>query len=387
MYPVIRVEGDARERGRQYGAQARDRVRRSIAAYRKVFQHYATWDWTRVLEEARRFHDPIRAFGPSYHDELVGIAEGAEVELDDVVAINVRTEIMFAAKARTAGASLPSVAECSSFARIGQDSGTIVGQNWDWLPHAFDTTVVLEVDPASGPRFVTVVEAGLLAKTGLNSAGLGVCTNALVSAGDVGAPGVPYHVLLRALLDATTPTAALATLQRGTRSSSANYLLAHDSGLALDVESSPGDFSHLYLLDPDERGWLLHTNHFLSRTLAGPDVGLWVMPDSPFRLQRLRAAVAALEAGEDAEGLADALSDHAGHPFGVCCHPDPAVPEVEQGATVASLVMNLAERSLRLASGNPCEVGYDVLDYRDFLAFPGGAVDRGRSESTGASVI
>ncbi len=375
MYPVVRVEGDARERGRQYGAQARERVQRSLAAYGKVFEHYATWDWSTVRAEARRFHEPIREFGPQYLDELTGIAEGAEVDLDDIVAINVRTEIMFAAKARASGASLPRVGECSSFARIGHDGHVVVGQNWDWLPHAFDTTVVLESAPTTGPRFVTVVEAGLLAKFGMNSAGLGLATNALVSAQDVGAPGVPYHVLLRALLDAETPTDALATLQRGTRSASANYLIAHASGLALDVESAPGDFTRLFLLQPDERGSLVHTNHFLSPQLTGPDVGLWVMPDSPFRLQRVRAA---MRAADDATTYEQLVTDHAGHPYGVCAHPDPALPEPDQGATVASGIMDLRERTFRIAAGLPCRTGFETRSYAEFFA---GARDQPRSES------
>ena len=370
MYPVIRVEGDARERGRQYGAQARERIQRSIEAYRGVFAHYATWDWSTVLADARRFHDPIKAFGQTYFDELVGIAEGAEVDLDDIVAINVRTEIMFSAKARASGASLPRVGECSSFAHVGDDGHVVVGQNWDWLPHAFDTVVVLEAIPEHGPRFVTVVEAGLLAKFGMNSAGLGVVTNALVSSYDLGAPGVPYHVLLRALMDATTATAALATLQRGVRSASANYLLAHASGLALDVESAPGDFTQLFLLQPDERRSLLHTNHFLSPQLTGPDVSLWVMPDSPLRLQRIRAAMRQVDDTCDITAYERMLSDHAGHPYGVCCHPDLAVPAIEQGATVASGLMDLTDRTFRVSAGLPCEAGYETLQYGEF--FDGG---------------
>jgi isopenicillin-N N-acyltransferase-like protein len=364
MYPVIRVEGDSRERGRQYGAQARERVERSIAAYREVFAHYATWDWSTVVAESRRYHDPIKAFGQQYFDEITGIAEGAGVDLDDVVAINVRTEIMFAAKARASGASLPRVSECSAFAHVGEDGSVLVGQNWDWLPHAFDTTVVLEAVPETGPRYVTVVEAGLLAKFGMNSAGLGLVTNALVSAYDIGEAAVPYHVLLRAVLDAPTAMDALATLQRDTRSASANYLLAHASGLALDVESAPGDFTRLFLLQPDEHGDLVHTNHFLSPQLPGPDVGLWVMPDSPFRLQRVRAAV---RRARDAGAYEQLFTDHAGHPYGVCCHPDPAVVPVEQGATVASGVMDLQARTLRLAAGLPCTTGYETLSYADFL--------------------
>ena len=145
----------------------------------------------------------------------------------------------------------------------GQTGPAIIGQNWDWLLHAAQTLVVLEVRQDDGPDFVTVVEAGLLAKTGMNAAGLGLVTNALVTDADVGEPGLPYHVLLRAVLDCATVTEALEVLQAGPRSSSANYLIAHASGAALDIEAAPGDFTRLYPLFPED-GVLLHTNHFLA---------------------------------------------------------------------------------------------------------------------------
>lgn len=380
MYPIVAVHGSPRERGRQYGEQARRQVGLSIAAYRDVFMHYATWDWPTVLTEARRFREPIRAFGEAYYEEILGIAEGAGVDPDEILAVNVRTEIMYAAKARASGAQLPRVAECSAVASIRGDGRTVIGQNWDWLPHAFDTTVILESAPSDGPRFVTVVEAGLLAKTGFNSAGLAVCTNALVSAEDRGAPGVPYHVLLRALLDATTPTHALETLQRGTRSSSANYLVAHADGIALDVEAAPGGFTDLHLIAPDPQGTIVHTNHFLSPLPRGFDLSVWAMPDSPFRLQRIRAAAARLSDQAVVDQLQTAFADHAGHPYGVCTHPDPALPAQEQGATVASLVMDLGSRTLHVCCGNPCRVPYDVLDYTDFFATAAPTDQRGGGE-------
>ena len=94
MYPHVRVSGSARTRGQQYGSQVPDRVARSIDAYRKVFAHYAHWDWDKVTHEAMRYVDPIDEFGPQYLEELRGIAEGAEVPFDDIMAINVRTEVM-----------------------------------------------------------------------------------------------------------------------------------------------------------------------------------------------------------------------------------------------------------------------------------------------------
>jgi len=124
--------------------------------------------------------------------------------------------VMYAAKARQAPREPRLPTECSAFACVpapGQSGPVIVGQNWDWLLHAAQTLVVLEVRQDEGPDFVTVVEAGLLAKAGLNAAGLGLVTNALVTDTDVGEPGLPYHVLLRAVLDCTTVTDALQVLQ------------------------------------------------------------------------------------------------------------------------------------------------------------------------------
>ena len=50
----------------------------------------------------------------------------------------------------------------------------------------------------------TFTEAGLLAKTGLNDAGLGVTLNFLASDADGGLDGMPIHLLLRMLLEEGT---------------------------------------------------------------------------------------------------------------------------------------------------------------------------------------
>ena len=385
-YPHVRVAGGAAERGRQYGEQARDRVRRSVGAYERVFEHYAGWDWSVVRREAARFEAPIAEFRPDYLAEMRGIAGGAGLDLVDVLAINVRTEVMFAAKARQAtGRSGPH--ECSAFAVApppGQPGPTLVGQNWDWLPHSAETVVVLEVQRDDGPDFVTVVEAGLLAKTGMNSSGLGLVTNALVTADDVGAPGLPYHLMLRAILDCENVSDAITALQAGVRSSSANYLIAHSDGIAVDVEAAPGDFSQLYFVFPGPRdGVLLHTNHFLSERFRGTDVSVWAMPDSPVRLQRLRAGVGA-SADHCLAAFRSLLSDHANYPSGVCCHPDSRADPMDQGMTVTSVLMDLNARQMWVADGNPCTAPYRELDYGGFLAKPSPVAQAAEAASAAA---
>jgi isopenicillin-N N-acyltransferase like protein len=360
--PRVRVQGTSYERGRQYGAQARARVRRSVQAYQRVFAHYAGWDWPAVRRAAAGFEAPVAGFRPAYLEEMRGIADGAGLDLADVLAINVRTEVMYAAKARqaplaTRTAQLP--AECSAFAVVQhRPSAALIGQNWDWLLHSAETLVLLEARQADGPDFVTVVEAGLLAKAGMNAAGLGLVTNALVTDADVGTPGLPYHVLLRAMLDCATVTEALMALQSGQRSSSANYLIAHASGAALDVEAAPGDFTRLYPLYPDH-GVLVHTNHFLSPRLHPVDLSLWAMPSSAVRLQRLQAGVGP---GTPAD-FRVLLADHADYPYSVCAHPEPGAHPCEQGATIASVLMDLTAGRMWVAAGHPCRARYQDVGW------------------------
>jgi isopenicillin-N N-acyltransferase-like protein len=245
----------------------------------------------------------------------------------------------------------------------------LVGQTWDWLVHAFDTTIVLEAHQDDAPDYVTIVEAGLLAKAGMNSAGVALATNALVCDADAGAPGVPYHVLLRSILDAEAVSEGLEALQRGTRAASANYLLAQD-GVAIDVEAAPGDFSRLFVGYP-EGDLILHTNHFKNPGWDGRDVSLVAMPDSPFRLARLEQLVHAHEGALDRAFWQETLADHAMLPFGVCCHPDPrATTAPEEYATVMGVIMDPAERTIWLASGNPCEAPFERLELGDVLGKP-----------------
>lgn len=366
-YPHIRVSGEPRARGRQYGTQARERVERSVALYRRVFEHYAGWPWDRVTSHARDYRPAIDDAHPRYLEEMAGLAEGAGLAADDILAINVRTEIMFAAVARQAAG------ECTAFAVL--PSGTagghpLIGQNWDWKPHCTETVVVLEAEQDEGPSYVTVVEAGLLAKTGMNSAGIGLVTNALISDRDRGDPGLPYHVILRAILDARNLPDALDAVTRHQRASAANYLVASRDGMAVDIESAPGDHAQVWLTWPDPDA-LAHTNHYLAET-GLKDVMRWYAPDSPFRHRRASTLLAEHRGRVHPAMLQAMLRDHVNHPAGVCAHPDPALPELEQDMSVASVLYDLESRTMWIADGQPCEVEYRRVEYAGFLGAPAG---------------
>ncbi|GAA3680411.1 acyl-CoA--6-aminopenicillanic acid acyl-transferase [Arthrobacter ginkgonis] len=363
-YPRIRVSGTPRERGRQYGERAREQVLHSRAGYERSFAAKGI-AWPAAVEQARGHAEAIRTAHPSIWEELVGIAEGSGLPLDDVLAMNCRTEIMWAAVVDHA---VPGGGECSSFAVAPThtaDGTTLVGQNWDWLVLGFDSVVVLEVEREDGPDYVTIVEAGLLAKTLLNSAGVGVAVNTLVTSLDGHAPGLPFHVLIRALADARHTFDAVEILAAHPRASAGNFVVGAAGGAILNIETAPGDARNVVPLIP-ENGRLFHTNHFLGPIAGGFDLAPVAMADSYVRLDRLGQLV-----GSDSlvtvPLLAAALTDHTDAPGSICCHPDErSAPEV-QWSTVMSVVMDLERRTLHLAEGNPCTSARHARDYAELL--------------------
>jgi isopenicillin-N N-acyltransferase-like protein len=365
-YPHIRVAGNAGERGRAYGEAAHARVQRSLAGYERAFAAHAGLSWPRAREMAERYVPAIERHAQGALAEMEGIAAGAGVDPEDILALNARTEVIAAAWAREA-TTARATDGCTALAVLpgrSRDGHTLLAQNWDWMVHVVDTVVVLEAERDDGPAFVTAVEAGLLAKTGLNAAGLGLATNFLLTADDDGRTGVPYHVTLRALLDARSVPEALERLGSMERSSSANYLLADASGRAVDVEAAPGDGARLYRIEPED-GLLAHTNHFCTEATRALDAGAEVVPSSPLRLQRVRDLVGAPAGSAE---IRAALADHENFPAAVCCHPDPDLDEAERDITALSIVMDLDARRVELADGNPCETPYRTLDYADLLA-------------------
>jgi isopenicillin-N N-acyltransferase-like protein len=119
----------------------------------------------------------------------------------------------------------------------------------------------------------------------MNLKGLGLTTSALVTLKDQGDPGIPYHIMLRALLGAYNPIEAIKLMNAGIRSSSANYLIAHRDGLAIDMETIPGGWSEIFYIQPDSNRTIIHTNHFLEPSIRQLDISFGWIPSTLLRLQ------------------------------------------------------------------------------------------------------
>jgi isopenicillin-N N-acyltransferase-like protein len=348
--PLITVEGTPAECGAAYGRRAADLIAANIETYVRRFADRAGLAASTVRAAGAGFREATREHVPRIATMLDAVAEGAGVGVEDVYAVNGRTELLYG------------VTECTSIGVLDTRSAsghTLLAQNWDWHPAQRPYTVLLATRDESGFQIVTMAEAGMLAKAGLNSAGVGLCVNLLGCERDGRPGGVPYHVVLRAALEADSLTLALRAVCSMPRSASVNLLLGQAggdlSGEIIDLELVPGDVGVLNPVD----GVLTHSNHFVSGlpvhdTLA--DKG----GSSYFRGARAARLLPAALIGE--KDLAATLADHLSYPHAICRHADPRDNEDELSETLYSIMMDLDERRLSIAAGPPCGGAYHSVD-------------------------
>jgi isopenicillin-N N-acyltransferase like protein len=349
-FPFVRVSSaDPFERGRQYGERAAEYIRGSVDVYEETFAYYTGLNWPEVRKLAAEFREPISAYDEGIMREIEGIAQGAGLAVEDVLAINVRTEVMY-------GIAAAATAECTSF-YVGPGASAnghvLLGQNWDWRKRCEKTTILVEIDQGSGaPTFVMLAEAGLVGKLGFNDHGLAVAANLLISDLDRGERLVPFHVVLRGILNSRTIEEALAAIVRSKRAASANYLLGSAAGAGVNVETGPGGVETVFLVQPVD-DLLAHANNFTCSITFG-DLGVEKVPDSPSRTSRMDLNLREHYGTLTRDRLGELLRDHYGNPGSVCRHENEAEPRIERASTVASWVIDLTELVASICAGPPC---------------------------------
>jgi isopenicillin-N N-acyltransferase like protein len=348
-FPFVSVSGKPYERGVQYGRAVADRVRLSAARYGQTLRKLG-YSEASQMALIRSLEQAIGEFQPAYLDEMRGIAAGAEVAYEDIVMINARTEVL--AKARAEQAALEDAEDedgCTGVLVLpsrSSDGLLIHAQNWDWKADCAETGIVLRVRNDDGPDFLTFVEAGGLARSGLNAAGVSITANYLESDRDYTQFGVPLSLLRRRVLEEPVFANALRVIATTPKSCSNNIMLGMAEGFGIDFECAPDEAFPIY---PGEDQLIVHANHWVSpiaRTKLR-DTGCENSPDSYYRDWRVRQLLNAAPK-VDRKAVKAALFDAFGTPYSVCRPPRPGTRHT-LSATVAMIVMQPASGEMDVA--------------------------------------
>jgi isopenicillin-N N-acyltransferase-like protein len=342
--PLFRFEGSYREVGRGIGEACADVLQRAVA-----FDDDLPAGRTRVeqLALAERYRAITQHAMPWVLEELDGAAAGADV---DPLALFARTveEIWYAP--RTPGDGPAIDGRCSDLVAAPPataDDHVLVGHNNDLSPRYRDELVAIERVIPGDPTVLTIGN-GVWISVGWNAAGLSLTGNEL-SPNDERV-GIPRELQVRAMLRDTSLDAMVGTALRHDRASSYNNVLASSDGSVVNVE---GSATKVELTEPDERGHLVHTNHYVCDAMLGYEGDPAYARRSAVRFERAAELLAARpDGGVTEESMREILSDHENAPDSLCRH------EVEGGGgsvTCFWCVADVTDMRITFGRGNPCD--------------------------------
>ncbi|HYS71107.1 MAG TPA: C45 family peptidase, partial [Thermoplasmata archaeon] len=185
--PVLDLVGSPREQGLRHGAAAKDAIAENVRTYFARFEAVGHVSRPEIHRRASAYRRVIAESNADYAAAMDGIAEGSGQELLDIVALNVRYEILYSEFAHLgmekAAAGPAAAGGCTAFALLPSMTANghlLLGQNWDWIPGVQGAFV--HTREPDGLETLGFTEAGIVGtKIGLNSTGLGLVINGLMS--------------------------------------------------------------------------------------------------------------------------------------------------------------------------------------------------------------
>ena len=355
--PQITLTGTPYEKGFRHGSQCREQVLCSLTTYRERYAAQRNLTWEEARRIAARFVPVFEGNYAVYTQEMRGIADGAGLDFEDILTLNLRSEILY-----TGLRDLPEDAlECTAFSVVppaAADGAVLAGQTWDYTRRQRQASFIARF-PAEGkrPAMLLFLEGGMVGGKGINAAGLCMTLNALHT--KRAAVGVPLHVRMRTVLEQSTLSAAYGKATVGPIPVAACLIITHRDGLSLGLELDPAGVD---VLQPED-GVLVHTNHFV-----GPQMILNHAHNSAgstyIRYQRATQLLKGRKGITQAD-LEAMTRDHKGWPTSICAHPAPDTPAerlASAGSTNYAFVADLSQGRLRFVMGSPCEGEYEDIE-------------------------
>jgi isopenicillin-N N-acyltransferase like protein len=262
--PVVDLRGGPRERGQIYGESQRERIGgilehwyRAIEADHKVAPESYIADFLAETD----FLPAIEKHTPDVMEEVRGMAEGADVSQDVMLAFNCMDEEWWFGRERLArsGAKGDDGEHCSALGIAGQQGlPTFVAQTMDIAGWSEGYQVLLRHhDDQTGLTSLMFSAAGMLMLTGMNDAGVAVCCNTLLQL-ERRRDGLPVQFVTRGILAQKSFEDAVAFVRAVPHASGQNYTIGA-AGRVVSLECSANQVSAYVPGGDANRVW--HTNH------------------------------------------------------------------------------------------------------------------------------
>ena len=314
----IELSGSHAAMGEAFGEAYRDEIARLYAirvenALRQATQYggRATSE-TDLLHLARACLAASERFDPRGTAELRGIARGAGLSAEQVLAMNgltdLRDGLAWGERSEVGAEGCTAVIVQRDWSADGRPR---LAQSWDLASENAPFIVFVHRTPAGAPQTWSITTVGCQSLMSINEHGLALGTTNLRTR-DSGI-GVPYLGLVHRALDERSAAAAARVIATAPRAGAHSYLALDRTGAGAVVECT-GKLAHTFVV---ERGAHVHTNH-----CQAPE-HLALEADTPrksseARLARMRELLTASAGKIDADFLRGCYADPAGGALAIC---------------------------------------------------------------------
>ena len=327
---VIQAEGSSYEIGLEIGKQTKKEIAKLLSKTERV-----STDKKEITDAYKGYLEHLRKF-PAIIDELNGIADGAGVSFDSIARLNI-TELERHKRDDA----------CSTVIVMADDK-FIVGHNEDG--NLNDDVYILRVKFPDGTRMVSLNYYGSLMgiAVNINSHGLIMLCNALKPS-DAGI-GLPKRAVDRLLAGCKSINGCINLLEKLPRASGQNFVLINGDE-AVSVETSAKKTS----VNKIKKNYY-HCNNYLEQNLKH----LEALDRGAGSFKRSGVAARMVSSLGSLDDIRELLSSHENQPMSICVH------EYRDMKTLASVFIDLNNKSVLVGHGNPCmsvleelNVGFD----------------------------
>lgn len=122
-----------------------------------MFEYTSKLTWEAVRKVADEFRPFIEKSTPAIYEEMLGIADGAGLDVLDIVALNCRSEIAL-------GRFSDGCTSLSWKRDHNNGHGRILAQNWDWVGVVLENLVMVSIEQEGKPGIYMVTEVSSLSR-------------------------------------------------------------------------------------------------------------------------------------------------------------------------------------------------------------------------------
>ncbi len=351
-FPELTVSGSPQAMGQKIGEHFRSQIVEISELVLERFNKSTVKpiSWGQAESVAQGSFNRVAEYFPDALEELRGTAIAAGVTVEQLMVLNARNMLGETSEG------------CTSIMVSSEKSNTgsgFAGQNWDNDPAMAPLSAVITRKGDGKAQFTSWMQPGTVAYMGFNSAGIGICMNAMNGPGDP--TGIPWYFFVRAILESNSTDDAVHALESAPRSLTANAAMITNEG-PLDIEITPESIAQI---KSDSQGFLVHTNHCTHPSFTSHNVEFEdrIYGQSFNRIDRGRVILSDhLNDGlVSLDAAKELLSDHDGFPTSICRHPNDD-PQTGWQRSVISIIVEPDNKRMHISNGNPCENAYETYN-------------------------